>query len=89
MTPHECLRNKSGEKLLKFFEIAGKDGHYVPAEAWIDGKTVVVRNKRITAPVYVRYLFRKAKPDPELSLINAEGLPASSFITDDFMPPRG
>ena len=39
-------------------------------------------------PVSVRYLFRKSPPDPEISLINAEGLPASSFITDDSKPPR-
>lgn len=82
------LKSKSGEKNLKFFEIAGKDGNYAPAEAWIDGDTVIVSSKRIPKPVYVRYLFRKDTPGPELSLINSEGLPASSFITDDFMPPR-
>jgi sialate O-acetylesterase len=82
------LRNKSGEKALKFFEIAGKDGQYVPADAWVEGDTVVVESKKASAPVYVRYLFRKPEPNPEVSLINAEGLPASSFITDDFKPPR-
>ena len=29
------------------------------------------------------------EPNPEVSLTNAEGLPASSFMTDDFKPPRG
>ncbi len=82
------LKNKSGEKELKFFEIAGKDGKYVTANAWIEGETVVVQSPQISKPVYVRYLFKKPKPDPEVSLINAEGLPASSFLTDDFLPER-
>jgi hypothetical protein len=82
------LKNKSGEKNLKFFEIAGKDGKYVKADAWIQADAVIVQNKNITKPAYVRYLFRKPEPNTEISLINAEGLPASSFMTDDFMPPR-
>lgn len=82
------LKNKSGEKNLQFFEIAGKDGKYVPADAWIERDTVVVQNSKIPKPVYVRYLFRKPNPNPQVSLINAEGLPASSFMTDDFKPER-
>jgi sialate O-acetylesterase len=82
------LKSKSGEKALKFFEIAGADGKYVPADAVIEGDTVLVQSGKVSAPVYVRYLFRKPEPNPEVSLINAEGLPASSFMTDDFMPPR-
>ncbi len=82
------LRSVDGGKELKFFEVAGKDGTYVAAEARIEGETVVVRSARVPEPVYVRYLFRKPAPDAEVSLINAEGLPASSFITDDFKPPR-
>ena len=49
---------------------------------------VVVQARDVPSPVYVRYLFIKDKPDPELSLINAEGLPASSFMTDDLKPLR-
>ncbi len=82
------LKNKTGEKKLKFFEIAGKDGKYVPADAQIAGDTVVVQNNEISKPVYVRYLFKKPEPSAEISLINAEGLPASSFMTDDFKPKR-
>ena len=74
--------------MLKFFEIAGNDGKYVAAEAWIEGDTVVVQSSEVPVPVYVRYLFTKRVPDPEVSLINAEGLPASSFMTDDFKPSR-
>jgi len=82
------LRCKAGGNKLKFFEIAGKDAKYFPAEATIQGEKVVVQAREVPSPVYVRYLFIKAKPDPELSLINAEGLPASSFITDNLKPPR-
>lgn len=82
------LKSKSGGKSLKFFEIAGNDGKYVPANAKIKGNRVIVQSSKVSAPLYVRYLFRKQEPNPEVSLINAEGLPASSFITDDFKPPR-
>jgi sialate O-acetylesterase len=82
------LESSCGGKDLKFFEIAGKDAKYLPAAARIEGGAVVVQNEKITKPIYVRYLFRKPKPDPQVSLINAEGLPASSFITDDLKPKR-
>jgi len=82
------LKSKTGESNLKFFEIAGKDGNYVEAKSRIEEDTVVVQSKEVAAPAYVRYLFRKPEPNSEVSLINAEGLPASSFITDDFKPER-
>lgn len=82
------LRSAGGGPELKFFEIAGKDGKYVAADARIAGETVVVRSAEVAEPVYIRYLFRKPTPDPEVSLINAQGLPASPFMTDDFKPPR-
>jgi sialate O-acetylesterase len=82
------LQNKNGGTELKFFEIAGQDGRYVAAKAQIIGKTVVVKSSEVTNPIYVRYLFRKAQANPEVSLINAEGLPASSFITDNIKPER-
>ncbi|MEM9346783.1 MAG: sialate O-acetylesterase [Planctomycetota bacterium] len=82
------LRSKTGGKQLKFFEIAGKDGKYEQADAWIEGDTVIVHSEKVDAPQYVRYLFRKPSPDPEISLLNEAGLPASSFMTDDFMPKR-
>jgi len=82
------LRSAGGGRDLKFFEIAGTDGKYVAARARIEGQTVVVKSKAVSQPAYVRYLFRKPSPDPEVSLINAEGLPASSFMTDDLKPPR-
>ena len=68
------LAAKGGE--LKAFEIAGADRTYVPAQARIEGATVVVRSERIESPMYVRYAW---KDNPDCTLFNAAGLPASPF----------
>lgn len=63
------------------FEIAGMDKKFVPAKAEIDGKTIVVSSSQVPNPVAVRYAFSNwVQPN----LFNAEGLPASSFRTDDW-----
>jgi sialate O-acetylesterase len=67
---------KNGE--LKEFEIAGKDGKYVPAKAKIVGNEVVVSSPTITEPVSVRYCWHNGS---EASLFNGAGLPASVFKT--------
>lgn len=83
------LNNPSGDdSSLDFFEIAAENGKYVSAKAKIVGDQVHVTSPQISKPKYVRYLFRKSEPDPAISLVNSAGLPASSFITDDFKPPR-
>ena len=61
---------------LTGFEIAGADRKFVPAEARIDGATVVVSGGAVAQPVHVRYGW---KDDPRCNLYNAEGLPASPF----------
>jgi sialate O-acetylesterase len=58
------------------FEIAGADGKFVPADATIDGATVVVSNAQIKEPVSVRYAWAA---NPTCNLYNREGLPASPF----------
>lgn len=68
---------KGGE--LTGFEIAGKDGQYVTAEAKIDGSTVVVSAQDVETPVAVRFAFSNTA---EPNLFNTEGLPASCFRTD-------
>lgn len=80
------LKSKDGSAELKFFEIAGADGKYVDAKAVIKGDTVVVSSPEVASPAGVRYLFIKRPADPTVSLINAEGLPASPFMTDDSKP---
>jgi sialate O-acetylesterase len=58
------------------FEVAGEDGKFLPAEAIIDGTTVVASNGSVAQPVHVRYAW---KDDPRCNLYNIEGLPASPF----------
>ena len=70
---------KGGES-LKWFVIAGADMKFVPAEARIDGDTVVVSSPEVTAPVAVRYAWANF-PDG-CNLYNAAGLPAAPFRTD-------
>jgi len=65
---------------LKWFTIAGADGKFVPAEAKIDGQTVVVSSPDVAAPVAVRYAWVNF-PDGG-HLYNAAGLPAAQFRTD-------
>lgn len=69
------LESRGGEKLAGF-EIAGKDGEYLPAEARIDDLTVVVSSDRVADPVRVRYAWAD---DPKATLENRERLPASLF----------
>ena len=72
------LQSRGGEKLLGF-EIAGKSGDFVPAEARIDGLTVVVSCDQVADPAKVRYAWAD---DPKATLENREGLQASPFRAD-------
>jgi sialate O-acetylesterase len=65
---------------LKCFAIAGQDLNFVPADAHIDGDTVVVSGTSVSAPVAVRYAWENY-PDG-CNLYNAAGLPAAPFRTD-------
>jgi sialate O-acetylesterase len=58
------------------FEIAGADGKYSPAEAKIEGASVVVSSGTVLAPVSVRYGWAA---NPSCNLFNKDGLPASPF----------
>jgi sialate O-acetylesterase len=66
---------------LAGFEIAGHDRRFVRAEARIEGSTVIVSSPSVPAPAAARYAW---DDDPEVSLFNADGLPASPFRTDDW-----
>ncbi|MFM6943306.1 MAG: sialate O-acetylesterase [Aquirufa sp.] len=75
-----CI-NKTDEDELMQFAIAGKDKKFVWAKAIIERNTVVVWSDEVAEPVYVRYAWAD---NPEgANLINAEGLPASPFRTDN------
>ncbi len=64
---------------LRLFELADESGAWLPAEATIAGKTVVVTSARVPRPVAVRYAYRVTPKG--CSLYNREGLPASPFIS--------
>ena len=66
---------------LTGFEIAGEDKQFVPAQAKIDGNTVVVWSKSVKEPAAVRFEFTNTV---EPQLFNKEGLPASTFRTDNW-----
>ncbi|MEQ6121447.1 sialate O-acetylesterase [Reichenbachiella sp. MALMAid0571] len=66
---------------LTYFEIAGEDQQFVPAKAKITGNTIEVFNKKIKKPIAVRFAWDNIA---EPNLFNTEGLPASSFRTDDW-----
>ena len=68
------------------FEIAGADGTWMPAEARIDGETLLVRADGCPEPVSVRYGWGNADMP---GLENAAGLPASSFCSDPWPPTTG
>ena len=74
------LKSRDGKPLADF-QIAAADGKFAPAEATIDGSTVVVQSKDVAAPTQVRFGWHNtANPN----LMNAEGLPASPFQTNDW-----
>ena len=66
--------------VLNEFAIAGSDGKFVVAQAQIEGNTVIVSNKTIINPVFVRYAWASCPAKP--NLYNQEGLPAAPFRTD-------
>lgn len=70
----------SSDKGLLSFEIAGEDKKYLPAKARIAGDRVEVFNSDITSPEFVRYAWRN---DSEATLFNKEGLPASTFTSEN------
>lgn len=65
-------------KPLTHFEIAGRDGLFVPAEAKIEGDCVLVSSPRVPEPRRVRFGWSKlAIPN----LMDKDGLPATAFHT--------
>lgn len=67
---------------LKYFEIAGADATFHPAEAGIDGDRLIVTSEKVAEPRAVRYAW---KSNPEgANFGNQEGFPASPFRTDSW-----
>jgi len=68
-------------KELACFEIAGKEKRFYPAKAVITATGITVFSFSVAEPVAVRYAFKDFIIG---DLFNTEGLPASSFRTDDW-----
>lgn len=68
-------------KALTLFEIAGGDKIFHQAKATIDKNTVTVQSEAVKNPIAVRYAYKEWVM---AELYNNDGLPASSFRTDDW-----
>jgi sialate O-acetylesterase len=64
---------------LNGFAIAGADKKWHPADARIEGDSVIVSSKEVTLPLAVRYAWVN---NPESNLYNRAELPAMPFRTD-------
>ncbi len=75
------LINRNEEPRLTGFTIAGEDQVFYNAEALLHGDKVIVKASQVSKPVSVRYGWTN---NPDLSLYNDAGLPASPFKTDNW-----
>jgi sialate O-acetylesterase len=69
---------------LQTFVIAGSDGHFVPADAKLDGNTIGVSSPNVPQPQNARYAWMNWPAGS--NLYNAAGLPAAPFRTDGQTP---
>jgi sialate O-acetylesterase len=72
----EGLFLKEGKS--KEFEVAGKDGKYVKADAKVMNNEVLISSRAVREPVFVRYCWRNGAV---ATLFNKAGLPVSQFRT--------
>lgn len=68
-------------KPLSDFEVAGADKVFHPAGAWITNGGIYLKSNEVKTPVAARYAFGSWVVG---TLFNTEGLPASSFRTDEW-----
>lgn len=70
---------KNGES--KLVTVAGDDGVFYPAKAWIVRSKLYVKSEQVKKTVAVRYAFENYA---EGDLFGTEGLPVSSFRSDNW-----
>jgi len=63
------------------FLIAGKDQKFIKANVKVEGKKLIVYSDEVKEPAAVRYTWSNTA---EATLFNEEGLPGSTFKTDDW-----
>ena len=81
-----CIKNTYGKTNSELceFEIAGRDGKFVKANARINSdNTISIWAEGVNNPVCARYAFSRVPENP--NLFNKDGLPASPFTTDERM----
>lgn len=66
-------------KPIQQMTVAGEDGVFHPAKAWIKDRKLYVKSEQVQKPVSARYAFDNWV---EAELFGVEGLPISSFRTD-------
>jgi sialate O-acetylesterase len=68
-------------KELYTFEVAGANKRFFPAKAFVTNEGLTVMSPSVAAPVAVRYAFKDFIIG---DFFNTEGIPASSFRTDEW-----
>jgi len=68
----------------KCFEVAGEDRVFYPAKAEVKQKKMIVSSEQVSTPVAVRYGFKDWVVG---DLYGSDGLPISSFRSDDWADP--
>ena len=72
-------------KELSCFELAGANKRFFPAKAFITGTGITLISPSVAEPVAVRYAFKDFIVG---DLFSTEGLPVSSFRTDEWEPEK-
>jgi sialate O-acetylesterase len=72
-------------KELNCFEVAGANKRFFPAKAFITGTGITVFSPAVAEPVAVRYAFKDFIVG---DLFSTDGLPVSSFRTDEWEPEK-
>lgn len=75
----EGMRPAGGGEELLTFELAGEDRRFYPAKAVVEGNVVKVSCPQVKNPTIVRYGWQ---PFTKANLVNAAGLPASTFRSE-------
>lgn len=72
---------KAEDNLIEF-TIAGADKKFIPANAKVDGHSILVSAENVVNPTAVRFAWRNV---PKPNLFSKSGLPVSPFRTDEWI----